>query len=123
MCTIQNEQASQSVRDPLTIAYLAMGAQNVIDWEGGLTEALSDQYSGELGFIGEVISHASMLDDLGAAAADNLIGIFPYEVAQPFGERLASAMFDGSQIDTKQLAMKLITAISDERAQPASQAP
>jgi len=95
-------------RDPLTIAYLAMGAQNVLDHQGGIPDELSEQFGGEMGFISEIIGHAPMLDAKGFEAEDRLTQVFPYEVAQPFGERMAHALIDGEKIDPAALADSLI---------------
>ena len=75
--------------DPLTIAYLAVGAARELDKRGGLTDAQADAFEGELGFIGAVIEHADMIEAEYATRAHRYGGVFAYEVAEEFGERCA----------------------------------
>lgn len=82
-----------TVVDPLTIAYVAMGAEQAIrECEGGvLPGRVADHFSGQLGFIEEVVKEAWRLDAVARALIENEGGldggVFAYEVAEPFGQR------------------------------------
>lgn len=82
--------------DPLTIAYVAMGASKAIRERefGTLPAEVSDHFSGELGFIEAVTDEAWRLDAVAYALEERggLDGVFCYEVAEPFGEHFAKAL-------------------------------
>lgn len=82
--------------DPLTVAYVAMGASKAIrGCEFGVLPAeVSDHFSGELGFIQAVTDEAWRLDAVAYALEERggLDGVFCYEVAEPFGEHFAKAL-------------------------------
>ena len=82
--------------EPLTIAYVAIGAESV--WaehrlrpEG--VNRMSDRYSGQLGFIAAVIEQAWILDRM-AEDRDVAFVVFAYEIAEEFGKRFARALFN-----------------------------
>lgn len=91
---VQASPASQPRAEPLTIAYVALGAMAAIRNmpEGRLPAACADRYGGEDGFMEEVVNEAWRLDE----AADDIIercnGLsnpFAFDYAKPFGERFA----------------------------------
>jgi hypothetical protein len=93
--------------EPLTIAYVAMGVESaLLQLRNGSTPYSLDQWDGEIGFVTEVISHAAMLDQL--VEGRELSGVFPYEVAEPFGEEFALALLAGSAEPAEHYAHKLI---------------
>lgn len=100
--------------DPMTVAYIAMGAQTAILAEQKGTPAgfgvRFAHWENEMGFIEEIIQHAARLD----ARCEELIeagdwgGVFLYEVAQPFGEMMARAMLEtGTDADAVAIAEEL----------------
>jgi hypothetical protein len=100
-----------SACDPLTLAYVALGAGRALD---ARKRTGCQTAAGELDFISDVITHAPLLD---AMAADrDFHAVFVYEVAEPFGEQLADHLLDGNEATAEfvnTLATTLISAASD----------
>lgn len=94
---------ASKVPDPLTVAYIALGAKGVL----ADCDNLPARY-GELEFIGECIEHAAMLDAL--CPADGFNGVWVYEVAEPFGESIALAIIERRDYDAADIARKLVGA-------------
>lgn len=95
--------------DPLTIAYIAMGAATALTANRAKGGELTG--GGELEFIDELIRHAPMLDRL--AEGKEFDGVYCYEVAEPFGKQVAERMIDGDYLspqDAEVVASELITA-------------
>lgn len=110
---MSEDSKPRTTADPLTIAYMAIGAQEVLDCnkEGGRVLV-----AGQLDFIGDVIEHAKMLDDIADGYTD-FSGVFCYEVAEPFGQYLANLLLLEDTIDVEKAraeATKLVRAIVDE---------
>lgn len=115
-------QDERTQPDALTIAYMAMGAQNTIRETkpaGTLPGRVVDAYEGQLGFIGAVIDHALILDRMADQLAGDLDGVFLYEIAEPFGEEyarqlIAEVMTEGAQpaIDPHALAARLFAEMA-----------
>lgn len=103
--------AAASACDPLTLAYVALGAGRALD---ARKRTGCQTAGGELEFISDVITHAPLLD---AMATDrDFHAVFVYEVAEPFGEQLADHLLDGNDATAdfvNALASKLISAASD----------
>lgn len=89
--------------DPLTIAYIAIGAHRRLRVElntqrGEMTrhDALIETYSGELGIIDSCIDDALMLDQMqDKREAEGKTGngyVFAYEVAEEYGYYLVDRM-------------------------------
>ena len=98
--------------DPLTIAYLALGAKaalTALQYENPRVD-YCDRMGGELAYISRVIEHADMLDAL--ADDVDLNGVFVYEVAEPFGEGFGRHFLSGEDFDVKAAARELIASIS-----------
>ncbi|UJJ60609.1 hypothetical protein [Rhodanobacter denitrificans] len=93
--------------DPLTLAYIAMGAAAALTVPQGSPGRLVDR--AEVEFMETLIRHAPMMDRL--AAGREFGGMFYYEVAEPFGEMLAERMIadgDLSDAEAEALATELI---------------
>lgn len=94
--------------DPLTAAYIAIGAYGAIaafrDANGLLPEN-----SGELDLIGEAIIEADALDALGYQHADALGSVvWAYEVAEVYGHRIATSILAGEAPDRAALRASVI---------------
>jgi hypothetical protein len=95
-------------RDPLTVAYIAIGAARAID-EVRLAEGFSNLDMGELEFISDCITEADELDALGYANADALSSVvWSYEVAEEYGARIAALVIKGEPIDRAALRAAVI---------------
>lgn len=81
----------RTLAEPLTIAYIAIGAKTALKkaQERGNGPNM-DRFGGELGFFDAAIEHALLLDRL--ADDQDLDGCFSYEVAEPFGERVGALL-------------------------------
>lgn len=101
--------------DDLTIAYMAMGVQNILQKPEFKHWHPSD---GELDFVSSVIKHALLLDRLADGREDDFTGVFVYEVAEPFGEFIATCHVDGTPITDE-----LLKAKGEELIQSISSAP
>ena len=93
--------------DPLTIAYMAIGAARALDAADGPGNALA---GGELEFIADVICHAPTLERLYLEHAGNYVGAFVYDVAEPFGHAYAAAVIAGNAINVEWTVRNLIAA-------------
>jgi hypothetical protein len=86
--------AADDSAEPLTTAYVAIGAETYWRSRGNLDRsAMAEEYGGQLGFIGAVIEHAVILDRM--ANGRELDAVFAYDIAEEFGARFARALFDG----------------------------
>jgi len=107
--------ATRTHADTLTIAYVAIGADDAIHaMQDRGTNCDFEKWGGELGFIEEVTNHALMLDRL--ADGQELAGCFVYEVAQPFGFKMASAIYEGSKVSAEDVGRQLVAEITAEAA-------
>lgn len=95
--------------EALTIAYLAMGAQNAIRTMPGkhLPDRVADAYQGEMNFIEAVTDHALLLDRMADLLdqGDGLAGVFLYEIAEPFGEEYARQLIAETTTENGQPAI------------------
>jgi hypothetical protein len=66
--------------EPLTVAFMAIGAQKVLDRH----PELANQYGGELELIRDVIRHADQADEM-AQQNPGVESSFELEVAEPLG--------------------------------------
>lgn len=110
--------------EPLTIAYIAMGAHEAIREhpEGCLPDAVADAYSGQLGFIDACIDHALMLD----RAWDSTGGgnaTFAYDVAEPFGEAIATDLIACAVNGTTPVNPTILAETIIRRADPTTKEP
>ena len=78
-----------STPDPLTIAYMAIGAQKVLDKHPELAHRYD---GGELELISDVIQYAGYADELATQKTFELSGVFVYEVAEPLGQYVVERM-------------------------------
>lgn len=99
--------------EDLTIAYAAIGAARAIDARGGIPDDIMDHFQGEIGLIRSVIQDPSLLwmDKAALENEDGIDGVFAYECAEPFGQRLAEAALAGSVVDSKAIAEELLRDI------------
>jgi hypothetical protein len=89
--TQEKEKAGRRIAaDSLTIAYIAIGARDVLR-EKSID---LDAFNGELGFIEAVTDHAFFVDAVGDwfDANGGHPSVFAYEVTTPFGAEIARAM-------------------------------
>lgn len=113
---LQDEAQARTMPDPLTIAYVAIGAMDA--WaETPLRrrDAVTDEYNGQLHFVAEIIRHAPMLDQLADESEEDLAGVFVYEVAQAFGYEVARWMIAGETVDeamAQDIGAHLLTAMN-----------
>lgn len=84
------------------IAFLALGAADVLKEHRG--ESL-DTYDGYMGFIGEVIRHAPLLSERwGRMDTEKFGGVWLYDVTERFGREWAKALLNGTDVKpTEQL--------------------
>jgi hypothetical protein len=78
-----------STMDPLTVAYMAIGAKSILDKHPELIERTDD---GEKALIQSVIRYAQAADDLATEKTFELEGVFVYEVAEPLGQYIAERL-------------------------------
>lgn len=102
--------------DPLTVAYVAMGAGTAIGECpcGCLPDRVLDAYQGQMEFIAAVIHHALMLDRMADERGNDFSGVFAYEVAEPFGEEYAKALINAGNyetVDAEAIARRLLDTI------------
>ena len=76
--------------DPLTIAYLALGAPLALIEHKGLPE---NYCGGELEFISEIIAYADEIDM--HFHPGEFDGVWVYDVVEPFGHWYATERFKG----------------------------
>lgn len=89
------KDAGRTAADPLTLAYIAIGASDVLRRE----RVDLDAFNGELGFIEAVTDHALFVDTVADwfDANGEHCGVFSYEVATPFGEAIALSMISAGK--------------------------
>jgi hypothetical protein len=100
--------------EPLTIAYVAIGADHVWGLSANVNE-MSEKYGGQLHFIAAVIEHAWILDRM--ADGRELSVVFAYEIAEEFGKRFSLALFnreDEKAATPYALAARIAAKIFDE---------
>lgn len=90
------------IAEPLTIAYLAIGAYHALQNTNGFPA------EGEVEYIDNVIKYAELLDKLAPDVCD---GCYPYEVVEPFGEEIGTALLNGDVCNPLQIAEQLIESM------------
>lgn len=102
--------------DPLTLAYIAIGAARALDIRGGLKDDQSDEFEGELGFISKIIEHSDALDQAGYAEGDALNHVvWCYEIAEEFGSMMANDLLSGNEVCAKLMIRHIIKEAKDSR--------
>lgn len=84
-------------QDPLTIAYIALGAEAAQRKALAECPSLSlDQYCGHIGYIDRVLESAPLVDAVGdwLSEHDAHRGTFLYDVAETFGEDMGGILLD-----------------------------
>lgn len=95
----------------LTVAYIAMGVHYFLDGAPiHIMAAMQERFGGEVDFVDDITEYAGMLDVL-VDTPDGRRGCFAYEVAQPFGYKLAWAVLHGMYVDPKELARSLLAPL------------
>lgn len=95
--------------DPLTIAYMAIGAMEAVrNADPRQVEKVMEQRSGQLGFIGDVIEDAVILDQMGYEIEEDIVVCWAYEVAEDYGYDVAKALLEEREIDRAALREKYI---------------
>lgn len=97
--------------EPLTVAYIAIGAEQALRESPALFNP--DDWNGQLGFIGEAIEWAAMLDRMGDEYED-FSGVWAYEVAEEFGLRYGRALLTdvNGRGRAEDIARELVEAIA-----------
>lgn len=98
----------RSTADELTLAYVVKGATKVLLAANPRPDL--DAFSGETGFIQEVIGQALLVDRVADwfDAASQHTGVFCYEVAEPFGESYATALLGAAAVDPKAILRQVM---------------
>ncbi|MGY6517482.1 MAG: hypothetical protein ACXIUZ_02090 [Lysobacteraceae bacterium] len=87
--------ATRAERERMTAAYVAMGAANYLRRLPDIRrDDLVSRYGGELHLIRELVAFVPELESHAAEleARDDWAGVFPYDVAEPFGKLAAQLM-------------------------------
>ncbi len=91
--------------DPLTIAYIALGARETLR---EAEHARLEHLNGELGYIGSAVHYAARLDELAAPYSEQFTLTFPYDVAEPFGRAVGAFLLNNVAPPVDDLALDLI---------------
>jgi hypothetical protein len=105
---IEGKTKTRTHAEPLTIAYVAAGA--FAEWEKmdeKTRDHITDLYEGQLHFIDAVIANALELDRYADEHPDDLLGVFAYEIAEPFGQKMAVSMIAQAPLNARALAFNL----------------
>lgn len=102
-------QPVEPIPDPLTVAYIAMGA---------LTPFAADSWNqiyevGQSEYIAECIQHAAMLDSLAHLIEPTGSANFYYEFAEPFGGIYGIQLLAGENPDAQAIASAIIKELQD----------
>lgn len=109
------EAANKPAGQPMTIAYIAMGAARAFD-EATNAVGGPDVDVGEADMIADLIRFAPMLDRLLAEGAA-LQGSFLYDIAEPFGRALADEiLIHGIDHITDEEAYEVATSLMTENS-------
>lgn len=90
--------------DPIDTAYLAIGAAKA--WDAAAAERMPD--IGQLEYVGEIIAFSKLLADKWDQCGDEYPGVWAYEVAEPFGERMGASLIFGHKLDPASLLDTLV---------------
>jgi hypothetical protein len=107
-------ETTVSIRHVLTVAYIAIGVSSALrrGWKAevatGIPMCVLD--GGELELVADVIQHALLLNQLYEKHVEVFVGVFVYDIAEPFGEQNTAALLRGVRLDAGQLAARLIAA-------------
>lgn len=101
------QHAHSEMPDPVTIAYIATGVAEAWNENDYLRHRFSE---GQSELMGSVIEHARTLDRL--CPEEGIAGNFYYEVAEPFGYRMAVAQMQGETLDPTALGQELIDTVN-----------
>ena len=95
--------------DLLDVAYIAIGAKQALLDAGD--QHNGPQLEGELGYIQTCIEHVGLLDRLWQETSGEVLGVWCYEVAEPFGQRYVEALALDFSVNPEQLVRTLISEV------------
>ncbi len=88
------------------VAFLALGAADVLKEHRG--ESL-DAYDGYMGFIGKIIYHAPLLSERWRRMdVEEFGGVWLYDVTERFGREWAEGLFNGTDVSPASLLESII---------------
>lgn len=103
--------APEHVPDPMTVAYVAIGAARYTGVANPNDNRMLD--AGESEFFDRIVQHAPMVDAL--FNSDTYTGgCFYYDVAEPFGHLAAKHQFTTGRAFTKDEALAIATRLYNE---------
>lgn len=92
--------------EPLTVAYAALGAVHALQrapTPNAFTRMADAGAGGQLNFVDECITHAGVADRLFRDEfADTFGGVFAYDIAECFGERVAQRILAGECVNAQE---------------------
>lgn len=94
--------------DPLDIAYIAIGAKQVLDRSGAPYAKVP--FQGELGYVQACIDHAGLLAQAWQTCCDAFPGAWCYEVAEPFGAAFGKHLLAGGGSERAQAILDDVVA-------------
>lgn len=94
--------------DLLDVAYIAMGAKQALLDAGD--QHNGPQLEGELGYIHACIDHVGLLDRLWEETSGEFLGVWCYEVAEPFGYAYGQHLLQGGdRPDAEKILRTIVT--------------
>jgi hypothetical protein len=88
------------------IAFLALGAADALKEHRGIS---LDAYNGYMGFIGEVIRHASLLSERWRRMdVEEFSGVWLYDVTERFGREWAEELLTGTGVSPEEQLESII---------------
>lgn len=112
-------QAPVTTPEPVTIAYIAIGAAHALrDGDSRLVDRLVQAHEGQLNVIEAICAHALMLDQLEAAETGGLNGVFAYEIAEEFGYEFTRYLVLDASPNAADIAAKLFAQMQGRPATP-----
>jgi hypothetical protein len=105
--------------DPVTLAYIAIGAANELTEMRKLApkrvDEVYDEHNGQAGVVEELIIHARELDRAGDAHPSESFGCWAYSVAEEYGARMARALVAGVEVDRAAVMKEILDAAADDQ--------
>lgn len=96
------------VVDPLDIAYIAIGAKQVLDKSGAPYAKVP--FQGEQGYVQACIDRAELLAKAWHSCSDVFPGVWYYEVAEPFGAAFGKHLLAGGGSESAQSILNDVVA-------------
>ncbi|MBA2077134.1 hypothetical protein [Rhodanobacter sp. PCA2] len=96
------------------IAFLALGAADVLKEHPGKS---LDAHDGYMGFIGEVIRHAPLLSERWRCTdTEQFGGVWLYEVTERFGREWAEVLLNGTDINPSEQLESILDDVMEKRS-------